>query len=78
MLEPPSYLHRGLFPFAENIGCTPTAYYQPDCGGTLRKYGPRRFNIKPSTSSLSDLLYSSWLIPRSIFKHGDDIIHYIS
>ena len=45
MLEPPSYLHRGLFPFAENIGCTPTACYQPDCGGTLRKYGQRRFNI---------------------------------
>ena len=28
--------------------------------------------MTPSTSSFSDLLYSSWLIPRSVLKHGED------
>ena len=60
-----------FFPFADNIGCTPSACYQPDCGGTLREiqsqeiYHSLSINLvhfihilmTPSTSSLSDLLY---------------------
>ena len=47
MLEHPSYLclYRGFFPIAENTGCTPSAWYQPDCGGTLSNTVPGDFSF---------------------------------
>ena len=86
MLDPPSYLYRCFFPFAENTGCTPSV----DCEGALREI---RFQeilhsilinlghfihilMTPSTSLLSELPYSSWIILRSVFKHGENIIHH--
>ena len=80
-------LYRGFFPFAENTGCTPSAWYQPDCGGTLKEIQSQEIlhslsiNLVPfihilMTPCTSELLHSSWLIPRSVFKHGEDIIHH--
>ena len=84
MLEPLSYSYRGFFPFAENTGCTPSAWHQPDCEGILREIRFQEIShsllinlghfikhfMTPSTTSLPKLIYSSWFTPRSVFKHG--------